>query len=54
MMQTKPTHGGARLNAGAPKKIEAAKTRAIRLIDSDWLKLKSLGISWLKEELSKA
>lgn len=52
---TKSTHGGARINAGAPKKLEAAKTRTIRLIDADWLKLKALGgTRWLKEALSKA
>lgn len=54
MMITKPTRGGARQGAGAPKKLEVAKTRTMRLVDAEWLQFKALGgVSWLKELLSK-
>ena len=53
-MTIKPTRGGARLNAGAPKKIETAKSHTIRFIEADWLKFQSLGgAKWLKLILSK-
>jgi hypothetical protein len=44
--------GGKRPNAGAPKKDNPAKTRAIRLTDDQWNKLKELGgVEWLRHYL---
>jgi hypothetical protein len=44
--------GGARPNAGAPRKDDIAKTRAIRLTESHWQKFKELGgVDWLRHYL---
>jgi hypothetical protein len=46
------SRGGKRPNAGAPKKDNPAKTRAIRLTDDQWNKLKELGgVEWLRHYL---
>ena len=43
------TKGGKRINAGRPRITNLAKTRTIRLTDSDWLKFKELGgVEWLR------
>ena len=53
-MTTKPTRGGARKGAGAPRKLEAAKSRTMRLVDKDWAKFKLLGgVTWLKAVLNE-
>ena len=47
--------GGARLNAGAPKKLHKANPHSIHLTDIDWLKFKEMGgVKWLKILLNKA
>lgn len=48
----KNNRGGKRPNAGAPKKDNPAKTRAIRLTDDQWNKLNELGgVEWLRHYL---
>lgn len=45
----KHTRGGKRINSGAPKKENTAKSHTIRLTDADWLKFQLLGgIKWLR------
>ena len=45
----KSKHGGIRKGAGAPRKLEVAKSRTMRLVDADWEKFKLLGgVKWLK------
>ena len=54
-MMTKQTRGGIRIGAGAPRKIEVAKSRTRRLIDADWVKFKELGgVKWLKRILQES
>jgi hypothetical protein len=50
--ESKPTRGGARPNAGAPKKAEIATNRTIRLTDTHWDKFKAVGgVPWLRNTL---
>ena len=54
-MMAKQNHGGVRIGAGAPRKIEVAKSRTMRLIDADWLKFKEMGgVKWLKRILQES
>ena len=52
-MTTKPTRGGARLNAGAPTVSDKAKSRTVSLNDVEFAKFKQLGgTKWLKDTLN--
>ena len=54
MIKNKP-RGGARIGAGAPKKLELAKSHTIRLTDAQWGEFKKLGgISYLKNILASS
>ena len=47
------TRGGARLNAGAPKKLNKAMPHSISLTDKQWLKFKNMGgAAWLRAVLN--
>ena len=53
-MTTKQKRGGARKGAGAPRKLEAGKSRTMRLVDKDWAQFKLLGgVTWLKALLNE-
>ena len=52
-MNNPTTRGGARKGAGRKPVANPLKTRAIRLSDDDWLKLKAIGMSRLREFINK-
>ena len=52
-MQINNNRGGARLNAGAPKKLNKAMPHSISLTDKQWLKFKNMGgAAWLRAVLN--
>jgi hypothetical protein len=52
-METSKQRGGARKGAGRKPVANPLKTRAIRLSDDDWVKLKAIGMSRLREFINK-